>query len=326
MKGGRAYFCDPYRFEGTVDVRTSDGFRMGQVVVTDRPEHELIIEVTGAPAGVQVRMKQCEVRDPPSENYVVANVLRDEMLSGEEAGGVFTDTVSVDVAIPSFVRLEVFDAEGKELVFGNPIFFLSDAPSEGVPAQRVAGRWEDLRLFRSEGFHLRSAEYSQDPRVLTLTGDEWEAGAGSLMIDCGTFGMPDLINGASSSIFSAGILTLTGFSGTGSVVSVAWGATAADVHRIVPRDLSLDPARPNPFRKSSFAVMHLPQEVECRLEVCDVAGRLVRTLHEGKHSAGSFSKSWDGRDGDGRRVSNGVYYLRLVAGDRSLVRKIVKVE
>ena len=73
-------------------------------------------------------------------------------------------------------------------------------------------------------------------------------------------------------------------------------------------------------------MIHIPREMECRLDVYDVAGRIVRTLHEGHHAAGSFSKSWDGRDARGERVSNGVYYLRFVAGDRSLVRKIVKIE
>jgi hypothetical protein len=222
--------------------------------------------------------------------------------------------------------VEVCDAEGKELVFSNPIFFTHEVPSGGVQAQRVAGRWEDLRLFRAEGFSLRDAEYVTQPRVLTLMGDEEKAGAGSLMIDCGTSGLPDLITGASSSIFSAGILTLTGFSGTGSVVAIGWGVTAAEVEGAAPREVGLDPARPNPFRSTSGAVIHLPREMQCRLDVYDVTGRIVRSLHDGLHAAGSFSKSWDGRDETGKRVSNGVYYLRFTAGDRSVVRKIVKIE
>lgn len=326
MKGGRAYFGDPYRFDGTVDLHTTDGFRMGQAVVTDRAEHDVVVEVTGAPAGVQVRVKQCEMRDPPSEEYVVANVLRDETLDAEVVEGAFADSITVDVSMPSFLRVEVRDAEGKELVFSNPIFFTHDVPSGGVPANRVAGRWEDLRLFRAERFHLRDTEYSSSPRVLTLFGDEEKSGAGSLMIDCGAFGMPDFITGASSSVFSAGILTLNGFSGAGSVIALGWGVTASEIQGSAPRALALDPARPNPFRKSSVAVIHLPQETECRLDVYDVTGRIVRTLHEGRHAAGSFSKSWDGRDAGGKRVSNGVYYLRFIAEDRSLVRKIVKIE
>lgn len=326
MKSGRAYFGDPYRFDGTVDIHTTDGFRMGQAVVTDRPEHEVVVEVTGAPAGAQVRVKQCEMRDPPSELYVVANVLRDEILDAEVVDGAFTDSLLVDMSMPSFLRVEVRDAEGKELVFSNPIFFVHEVPSGGVPANRVAGRWEDLRLFRAEGFHLRDAEYVALPRVLTLTGDEEKAGAGSLMIDCGTSGMPDLITGASGSVFSAGILTLNGFSGAGSVIALGWGVTGSEISSSTPQELALDPARPNPFRSTSGAVIHVPREMECRLDVYDVAGRIVRTLHEGHHAAGSFSKSWDGRDARGERVSNGVYYLRFVAGDRSLVRKIVKIE
>jgi hypothetical protein len=319
MKGGRAYFGDPYRFDGTVDIHTRDGFRMGQVVMTDRTEHDVVVEVSGAPTGAQVRVKQCEMRDPPSEQYVIATVLREEILDAQVVDGAFADSITVDASIPSFLRVEVRDAEGKELVFSNPIFFVHDVPSGGVAAQRAAGRWEDLRLFRAEHFHLRNAEYAADPRILTLEGDE-------LMIDCGASGEPDLITGASSSVFSAGILTLTGFSGAGSEVSIGWGVTAATGPGAGPRELALDPARPNPFRGTAGAIIHIPHKMECRLDVYDVTGRIVRTLHDGIHSAGSFSKSWDGRDERGTPVSNGIYYLRLAAGDRSLVRKVVKME
>jgi hypothetical protein len=38
---------------------------------------------------------------------------------------------------------------------------------------------------------------------------------------------------------------------------------------------------------------------------------------------GSFTETWDGRDGDGRAVASGVYFYRLESGKHALTRKAV---
>jgi len=68
----------------------------------------------------------------------------------------------------------------------------------------------------------------------------------------------------------------------------------------------------------------LGEEVEVRLGVYDVMGRLVRELVGGvRQGAGRYRVVWDGRDGDGREVSAGVYLLRLEAERFVKVRKMV---
>ena len=55
---------------------------------------------------------------------------------------------------------------------------------------------------------------------------------------------------------------------------------------------------------------------EQRLEVCDVAGRAVRTLARGGFAAGRRRVTWDGTDGAGRRVPPGVYPVVVTAAGR----------
>jgi len=50
------------------------------------------------------------------------------------------------------------------------------------------------------------------------------------------------------------------------------------------------------------------------VEVYDVAGRLVRRLDHEARLAGIHEVSWDGRDGAGRPVPNGLYFIRASAG------------
>ncbi|MFO7649791.1 MAG: FlgD immunoglobulin-like domain containing protein [bacterium] len=66
-------------------------------------------------------------------------------------------------------------------------------------------------------------------------------------------------------------------------------------------------ASPNPFRTSTDISDHAGR---MRVEVCDRAGRVVRTLE------GTGRVTWDGRDTQGRRVEAGVYLVRPVDGSR----------
>jgi len=77
--------------------------------------------------------------------------------------------------------------------------------------------------------------------------------------------------------------------------------------------LELYANQPNPFTPETSIRFRLPQSGEVALRVYDPAGRLVRTLVEGRLEAGAHAAVWDGTDGRGEGVSSGVYLYRLVA-------------
>jgi flagellar hook assembly protein FlgD len=58
-----------------------------------------------------------------------------------------------------------------------------------------------------------------------------------------------------------------------------------------------------------------------QLQVLDVAGRVVRTLLQGPYAPGRYSVAWDGV-GVRRRVPAGLYFVRLIAADRTTVRRV----
>lgn len=62
-----------------------------------------------------------------------------------------------------------------------------------------------------------------------------------------------------------------------------------------------------------------------QLEVHDVAGRLVRTLHRGELQAGVFSRSWDLRSEVGARVGPGMYFVRLTMPGLQQTKRTVVV-
>ncbi len=75
--------------------------------------------------------------------------------------------------------------------------------------------------------------------------------------------------------------------------------------------LSLGQNWPNPFRASTRIAVSLPREGPVQITVCDVIGRVVRTLVHGFMTPGQHEVVWDGKDDDGRSVASGVYLYRL---------------
>ena len=91
----------------------------------------------------------------------------------------------------------------------------------------------------------------------------------------------------------------------------------------VPSGYTLSQNYPNPFNPETTIRYELPEAGTVRLSLYTVSGQLVRTLVDGKRSAGTYSVSWDGRDDAGRDVASGVYLSRMVVGQFSAVRKLV---
>jgi hypothetical protein len=72
-------------------------------------------------------------------------------------------------------------------------------------------------------------------------------------------------------------------------------------------------AWPNPFSKGQLHVSFLGLFEETpRVEIFDVAGRLVRALSPSARGPSEhWTWGWDGRDGEGRSLPAGIYLLRL---------------
>jgi hypothetical protein len=85
-------------------------------------------------------------------------------------------------------------------------------------------------------------------------------------------------------------------------------------------------ASPNPARRGEVTLSWTRSSAfgELRVEVLDVAGRMVRTLHRGPANA-SGSIRWDLRDDSGRALGSGLYFARVLAPEGAVVRRIVSV-
>ncbi|MBI1922682.1 hypothetical protein HYR99_00380, partial [Candidatus Poribacteria bacterium] len=85
---------------------------------------------------------------------------------------------------------------------------------------------------------------------------------------------------------------------------------------------------PNPFNPETWMPYQLASDATVQMTIYDTRGALVRRLALGHQRAGYYQERsraahWDGRNETGERVSSGVYFYQLKAGD---VRRIEPVE
>ena len=59
------------------------------------------------------------------------------------------------------------------------------------------------------------------------------------------------------------------------------------------------------------------------VKVYDASGRMVRGLVDGEERSGYHTVRWDGRDGRGRRVRRGIYFVRLSSSGKSMTSKLL---
>jgi parallel beta-helix repeat protein len=92
----------------------------------------------------------------------------------------------------------------------------------------------------------------------------------------------------------------------------------------VPTRFALTGIHPNPFNPSTTVEYDVPDPGgHVRIDVFDVAGRLVTKLVDEDAPPGSHRVVWYGRDWAGRSAASGVYFVRMTAGGVVETNKIV---
>jgi flagellar hook assembly protein FlgD len=91
----------------------------------------------------------------------------------------------------------------------------------------------------------------------------------------------------------------------------------------IPNTFALMQNYPNPFNPSTTIEFQLPANGNVELKVYDVAGREVATLVNEMRNAGNHRIVWNAVDNQGVKVSSGVYFYRISAGQFNQIKKMV---
>lgn len=80
---------------------------------------------------------------------------------------------------------------------------------------------------------------------------------------------------------------------------------------------------PNPFNPVTSIKYDLAENSQVRMDIFNVRGQLVKTLLNQEMLSGTHSVIWDGKDGQGRSVSSGVYFYRMSLPNKVLTNKML---
>ena len=93
---------------------------------------------------------------------------------------------------------------------------------------------------------------------------------------------------------------------------------------VVPPPAAVFLALPNPFSTSTKISFSLPADGQVSLAIFDVRGRVVRDIFHGQGmTAGVHDVDWDARDGHGKLMPVGMYFIRLETGAGVRTAKMV---
>ncbi|MDI6703998.1 MAG: hypothetical protein QME40_04965 [bacterium] len=130
-------------------------------------------------------------------------------------------------------------------------------------------------------------------------------------------------------------------------ISYVSGPNTPDVHRFQvkgkrltqPSSLTLFQNYPNPFNPETWIPFELKDQAHVKINIYSLTGQLIRVLDLGVRKAGRYISNdygadkdnsdgrgaayWDGKNEDGEDVATGVYFYRLIAGDKVLTQKMI---
>jgi ribosome-associated toxin RatA of RatAB toxin-antitoxin module len=80
---------------------------------------------------------------------------------------------------------------------------------------------------------------------------------------------------------------------------------------ITPETYALFSNYPNPFADITQIRWQIPVSTRVTISVYDATGRMIKSLVNGEHNAGTYTSSWNRTDERGQKVAAGVYFYEL---------------
>jgi len=92
---------------------------------------------------------------------------------------------------------------------------------------------------------------------------------------------------------------------------------------LFPNSFSLNQNYPNPFNPSTEIKYQLPVGSMVSLKIYDLLGREITTLVNEVKSAGKHQITWNGEDSFGKKVTSGIYFYTIKAGNYVETKKMI---
>ena len=108
-------------------------------------------------------------------------------------------------------------------------------------------------------------------------------------------------------------------------ISTAWTQNGISIlslsETIIPEEISLSRAYPNPFNPVTMVTMNLPSQMEVDVTIHDMLGREIEILASGIYDSGNYELGWNANE-----HASGIYFIQMVAGGQKSIQKLMLVK
>ena len=99
--------------------------------------------------------------------------------------------------------------------------------------------------------------------------------------------------------------------GTPGYVNSVTESLSEDPEIIVPGEIFLFPAYPNPFNSNVKIKFNVPSQKIIEISISNVMGETVRVIKNSNYNPGVYTIAWDGKNEFGQDLSTGLYFCTL---------------
>jgi hypothetical protein len=127
-------------------------------------------------------------------------------------------------------------------------------------------------------------------------------------------------------------ISYSGVRNRSNIIQVIVDATGKlKVIGLAPSKFALLQNYPNPFNPETWIPYQLSRNASVAVRIYNLKGQLIRTLALGQKTAGTYlvkdrAVYWNGRDDVGEKVTSGVYFYTLQAGEFMATRRMVIIK
>lgn len=117
-----------------------------------------------------------------------------------------------------------------------------------------------------------------------------------------------------------------GFGGSGNLAKFNQNVATSATPVTEPASFKLKQNYPNPFNPSTKIEFSLEQSSNVTIDVYNMLGEKIKTLVNGRRTAGTYTVEWNGTNQMGAQVSSGMYLYRLKTNQQSVTQKMTLIK
>jgi hypothetical protein len=95
---------------------------------------------------------------------------------------------------------------------------------------------------------------------------------------------------------------------------------------LIPDHVFLAQNRPNPFARNTQIEYGVPRSMDVEIAIYNAAGQRISTLVDDVKSPGFYKANWQGMDDFGRRLAEGVYFIRMTTDELTDTKKLILIK